>query len=145
MHLNFTPIYLPPNLSGHFCVVEQWEHFETNIFIKFGGQKCPQSRLNLNFLQKVKFLQTLGLNYSRNNKSTDKMKYTTRIPCSCPFWNTPYLNWLLLISPSGGLSKFAYIWYFLIFSSDRPNIQNCQMYLNFDRPSLGLIKSNQIR
>ena len=96
-----------------------------------GVKNAPKVGFNLNFLQKVKFMQSLCLNYSGNSKSTDRIKYTTQIPCPCRFQNTPYLNWLLLISLSGGLSKFTYIWYFLIFSSNWQKIQNCQLYLKF--------------
>ena len=110
-----------------------------------GVKYAQKVGFNLNFLQKVKFMESLCLNYSGNSKSTDRIKYTTQIPCPCRFWNTPYLIWLLLISPSDGLSKFKYIWQFWIFGQSLLKIKKYQMYANFDRPPLGLIKSNQLR
>ena len=68
-----------------------------------------------NFLQKLKFMQYLGLNYSKKNTCREEMKYTTQISCPCRLRNTPYLKWLLSKSLSGGLSKFSYIWHFLNF------------------------------
>ena len=103
-----------------------------------GVKNAPKVGFNLNFLQKVKFMESLCLNYSGNSKSTDRIKYTTQIPCPCRFWNTPYLIWLLLISPSGDLSKFKYIWQFWIFGQSLLKIKKYQMYANFDRPPLGL-------
>ena len=96
----------------------------------FLAQKMPIFELYLqNFLQTVKFMQCFGLDYSNNKKFKWKIKYTTRISCPCRFWNTPYLKWLLFKSSSGGLSKFAYIWFFLDFQ------QFCQSLLKMKKMS----------
>ncbi len=50
------------------------------------AQKMPVLDLYFqNFFQKVKFMQSLGLNYSMNNMCREEMKYTTQISCPCRF------------------------------------------------------------
>ena len=57
------------------------------------AQKMPVLDLYFqNFLQKVKFMQSLGLNYSKKNMCREEMKCTTQISCPCRFRNTPYLK-----------------------------------------------------
>ena len=141
----FTKFFNPWGSLASFGWGVKLKTFKQIFSLYLGVKNAPKVGFYLNFLQKEKFLPSLWLNYSKNNKSTHKKNYTTQMPCPCRFWNTPYLNWLLLVSTSGGMSKFTYIRYFLIFSSNWIKIPLFQMYVNLDRLPLGLTKSNQLR